>query len=486
MFDFEQGFRPQARITVVGVGGGGGNAINTMMAAGLTHVDFVAANTDAQHLAANRAPHKIQLGPNLTKGLGAGMNPDVGKNAALESTEEIAAALEGSDMVFVAAGMGGGTGTGAAPVIANIARSLGALTVGVVTKPFRFEGGMRGRLAEEGVNNLTSAVDAIISIPNQNLIALATNNQKMTLQESFRAADGVLLQAVDGLTRLINVAGLVNIDFADVKAIMTNAGPALMGVGRGMGDDRLVKAAQAAVTSPLLDNVALEGATGIIVNVIGGYDLSMLEVDRAVTSIEEVASQDVRLIFGAMIDESLGDEVIVTVMATGFPVQDQRRALGGASSGRPVVPAPRATQFNPPNIGYSPVTQAAARPPTPVAVPAAAGAAGNGPVSPRFSGSIAGANQTTRILPGAASAPMAAPQETVGGGLDSVPVDVQPLPRAKTGTYGSDGGYGGYDAAGPNRPRTGAAGSGPNAGNNPTSGGEDDWDIPAFLRRKSQ
>ncbi len=324
MFEVVHEIRPQARIKVVGVGGGGGNALNTMIRGGIKGVDFLAANTDAQHLTANLAPTKIQLGPTLTKGLGAGNNPEIGKNAALESQEEIAAALEGADMVFVACGMGGGTGTGAAPVIANIARSLGALTVAIVTRPFRFEGGWRQRLAEQGIGELSGATDAMITIPNQNLVALAANQTRLTFADACKLADGVLLQAVDGVVSLVNLPGIINIDFADVKTIMSNTGTALMGMGIGEGEGRMMRAVQAAVTSPLLDNVSVDGATGLIVNITGGSDMAMVEIDEAVSSIEQAASEAATVLLGPAVDDPLGPSVRVLVIATGFDVANDR------------------------------------------------------------------------------------------------------------------------------------------------------------------
>ncbi len=313
-----------ARIKVIGVGGGGGNALNTMIRAGLTGVDFIAANTDCQALANNKAPTRIQLGSRLTKGLGAGANPDVGRNAAREDQERIAEALAGADMVFVTAGMGGGTGTGAAPVIAEIARQIGALTVGVVTKPFAFEGNRRRRHAEQGIEELKSTVDTLITIPNQRLLEVA--DQTTSLLDTFRKADEVLLNAVQGISDLITIPGLINVDFADVRTIMTDMGVALMGTGRASGPKRALEAAQAAVSSPLLEDISIEGATGILINITGGPNMTLHEVNEASSLIHAAAHEDANIIFGSVIDERMKDELVITVIATGFEPPAARRA----------------------------------------------------------------------------------------------------------------------------------------------------------------
>jgi len=305
-----------ARIKVIGVGGGGGNAVNTMVAGRLEGVEFIAANTDVQALNANRASVKIQLGRSASRGLGAGANPDVGRTAALEEREAITAALEGADMVFVTAGMGGGTGTGGAPVVADIAKQTGALTVGVVTKPFLFEGNKRRKQAEAGLAELKAAVDTLIVIPNQRLLSVA--GESMSLADAFKRADEVLLNAVQGISDLITVHGLVNVDFADVKTIMGEQGMALMGTGRASGDRRAVEAMQAAISSPLLEDVTLDGATGLLVNITGGPDLTLFEVNEAVSMAQSAADPDANIIFGSVVDESLGEEVKITVIATGF------------------------------------------------------------------------------------------------------------------------------------------------------------------------
>ena len=316
--------RPQlgASIKVVGVGGGGGNAVNTMVAGSLVGAEFVACNTDTQALVANRASKKIQLGEKLTKGLGAGANPEIGREAALESREAIEQALAGSDMVFVTAGMGGGTGTGAAPVVADIARSIGALTVGVVTKPFTFEGNRRRKQAESGIIELKAAVDALIVIPNQRLLAIA--DQSMPLTDAFKRADEVLLNAVQGISDMVQMAGLVNVDFADVKTIMQNQGLALMGTGRSSGPKRALDAMQMAISSPLLEDVAFDGAMGILVNITGPRDISLLEIDEAMGLIQGAADPDVNIIFGALVDETMKDEVKITLIATGFSLHKDK------------------------------------------------------------------------------------------------------------------------------------------------------------------
>jgi len=310
-----------ARIKVIGVGGGGGNAVNTMVASRLEGVEFIAANTDVQALNANRAGTKIQLGRSASRGLGAGANPDVGRTAALEEREQIATALEGADMVFVTAGMGGGTGTGGAPVVADIAKQTGALTVGVVTKPFLFEGNKRRKQAEQGLAELKAAVDTLIVIPNQRLLSVAGEN--MSLADAFKRADEVLLNAVQGISDLITVHGLVNVDFADVRTIMSEQGMALMGTGRAAGDRRAVEAMQAAISSPLLEDVTLDGATGLLVNITGGPNLTLREVDEAVSMAQSAADPDANIIFGSVVDEALGDEVKITVIATGFAAAAQ-------------------------------------------------------------------------------------------------------------------------------------------------------------------
>ena len=312
-----------ARIKVVGVGGGGGNALNTMILAGLTGVDFIAANTDCQALTTSRAERIIQMGVQATEGLGAGSQPDVGCTAAQEVIDEIRDHLAGAHMVFVTAGMGGGTGTGGAPIIADLARSVGALTVGVVTKPFVFEGKRRLKQAEAGLAELRNTVDTLITIPNQRLLAIA--DEKTTLLDTFKKADEVLLNAVQGISDLITIPGLINVDFADVRTIMSNMGMALMGTGRAAGEGRAIAAARQAVESPLLEDVQIDGATGILINITGGPDMTLVEVNQACSLIQEAAHEDANIIFGSVISDDMDASLKITVIATGFSSRDGRR-----------------------------------------------------------------------------------------------------------------------------------------------------------------
>lgn len=304
-----------ALIRVVGVGGGGSNAINRMIEENIVGVDFIAVNTDQQALMSSRAPKRVQIGERVTRGLGSGGNPEVGSKAAEESIDELHGLLQGSDMVFVTAGMGGGTGTGAAPLVAKAAREEGALTIGVVTKPFTFEGSHRSRSAEMGIEHLKEQVDTLIVIPNDKLLEMA--DKRVSLLDSFRMADDVLRQGIQGISELITVPGLINLDFADVKAIMSLGGAALMAVGHGKGEDRARVAAEQALSSRLLD-VTIDGARGILFNVTGGRDMSLFEINQAASIIRETAHPDVNLIFGAVIDESMQDDIRITVIATGF------------------------------------------------------------------------------------------------------------------------------------------------------------------------
>ena len=346
--------RAGARIKVIGVGGGGGNAVNRMVRSGLEGVEFIVANTDLQALAGNAAPTRIQIGAKLTKGLGAGADPDIGRRAALEDTDKLIEVLSDADMVFVTTGLGGGTGTGAAPVIAGLATELGALTIAVVTRPFRFEGRRRGSSAERGLNELRDAVDTVITIPNERL--LATIDRRTPLPEAFAAADDVLRQAIQGISDLIIVPGMINLDFADVKTIMSGMGFAIMGTGIGEGENRAIDAANRAISSPLLEDASVKGARGVIINVTGGPDFSLVEVSEASTIIQEAAHEDANIIFGAVIDPEMEGKVKITVIATGFdrpdarqhqpsqtPVdlqhysawrQDDRVAVGGGGGGR--------------------------------------------------------------------------------------------------------------------------------------------------------
>jgi cell division protein FtsZ len=304
-----------ARIMVVGIGGGGSNAVNRMIEEGLAGIEFAAINTDAQALLLSNAPKRVRIGDKLTRGLGAGGNPDVGQRAAEESAEELYEVLKGADMIFLAAGIGGGTGTGAAPVIAQIAKEVGALVIGVVTRPFTFEGAKRAQSAENGIGNLKEHVDTLIVIPNDRLLQIV--DKRASLQDAFRTADDVLRQGIQGISELITVPGLINLDFADVRAIMSEGGAALMAVGRANGEDRARVAAEQAISSQLLD-ITIDGARGILFNVTGGPNLSLFEVNQAAAIIKETAHPDVNLIFGAVIDPTIGDELRVTVIATGF------------------------------------------------------------------------------------------------------------------------------------------------------------------------
>jgi cell division protein FtsZ len=322
--EFEDTASHHAVIKVVGVGGGGGNALNNMVASGLGGVEFIAANTDAQALQYNLAPIKIQLGSEVTRGLGCGADPDKGRASALEVRERLTECFRGTDMVFVTAGLGGGTGTGAAPIVAEVAREAGALTVGVVTKPFLFEGRVRQRHAERGLDELHRVVDTVITIPNQRLLAIAGKNTAM--RDAFKLADDVLHNAVRGISDLITIHGLINLDFADVRTIMNEMGVALMGTGVASGEDRAQEAARMAISSPLLEDLSIDGAHGVLINITGGPDLSLFEVNEASTLIQEAAHEDANIIFGAVIDESVPEgEMRVTVIATGLEGDRMRR-----------------------------------------------------------------------------------------------------------------------------------------------------------------
>jgi len=326
---------PGARIKVIGAGGCGGNAVNHMIAAGLRNVEFMAVNTDAQALQNNTAALRLQIGQSITRGRGTGGNPEIGRKAALEDEERLRELLSDAEMVFVTAGMGGGTGTGSAPVIARLAREAGALTVGVVTKPFQFEGHRRMSQAEEGLRELKLAVDTLITIPNQRLLSITT--RVTPLRESFQKADDVLLQAVRGISELVTVHGLINLDFADVRSIMAEMGMAMMGAATASGENRAVEAAQRAISSPLLEDLSIKGARGLLINITGGPDLSLYEVNEAASLIHEEAHEDANIIFGAVIDEQIGDELHVTVIATGFGDLDQRYSAKYSPSGAPLT-----------------------------------------------------------------------------------------------------------------------------------------------------
>jgi len=368
-------------LKVIGVGGGGSNAVNTMVKSGLKGVDFIVANTDAQALDHAGAGIKLQIGANLTQGLGAGANPEIGRNAALEDQRLITDALNGADMVFVTAGMGGGTGTGAAPVIARAAREAGALTVGVVTRPFNFEGRARRRRAGQGIEALAQEVDTLIVIPNQRLLAIS--DEHTTMVDAFKMADQVLYNAVQGISDLITEHGMINVDFADVRTIMSNKGMALMGSGQASGERRALEAARQAISSPLLDDVSIEGATGILINFTGGTDLRINEIEEAASLVEDAAHEDVNLIFGAVIDESMSDEIKITVIATGFQQADAQRPdrraertmnVPGMRRSDPRLTTGSIPAWTQPQLAAAPETtvEEPAVAPTPAAQPAAA------------------------------------------------------------------------------------------------------------------
>jgi cell division protein FtsZ len=329
MFELVEQIHLGARIKVIGIGGGGGNAVNTMIAGKLTGVDFIVANTDAQAIEANKATVKLQLGEQITKGLGAGANPEIGRRAAMEDEAKLRELLAGADMIFITAGMGGGTGTGGAPVIAKIAREIGALTVGVVTKPFLFEGKKRMNQADDGIKELKATVDTLIVIPNQRLLSIAARTT--TMLEAFHKADDILLQAVRGISDLIITPGLINLDFADVRTVMAEMGLALMGAATASGENRAVEAAQKAISSPLLEDISIHGARGLLINITGGPDLGLHEVNEAATMIQEEAHEDANIIFGAVIDDRMKDEIRVTVIATGFGEKSEQRKPALAS-----------------------------------------------------------------------------------------------------------------------------------------------------------
>ncbi len=312
----DDNFNKGAKLKVVGVGGCGGNAVNTMIESGLEGVDFLAANTDCQALEKSKASVKIQLGATLTKGLGAGANPEVGKNSAMESKDALVEAMRGADMVFVTAGMGGGTGTGAGPIVAEAARAAGALVVAVVTKPFQFEGPKKMRQAEEGLKRLKESVDTVITIPNQRLLSVSSKNTSFI--EAFKKADEVLYQAVKGISDVITVHGIVNVDFADVRTIMSEMGQALMGSGVASGENRAAEAARKAISSPLLEDISINGARGVLINITGSSDMTMHDIQEASSLIQEEAHEDAHIIFGAVLDDKMGEDVRVTVIATGF------------------------------------------------------------------------------------------------------------------------------------------------------------------------
>jgi cell division protein FtsZ len=356
----DEGQQYEARIKVIGVGGSGGNAVNTMINFGLEGVEFVVVNTDAQALNSSAAPTKLPIGGNITRGLGAGADPEKGRKAALEDVQRIKELIGGADMVFVTAGMGGGTGTGAAPIIAQIAREEGALTVGVVTKPFLFEGRQRARRAELGLAMLSEHVDTLITIPNQKLVLLGDDD--LTFIDACRKADEVLYQAVRGISDLITQNGIVNVDFADVKTVMSHMGRALMGTGVAKGQNRARLAAEMAVTSPLLDDISVEGATGVLINIVGGSDLKMKEIQEAASMVQEQAHEDANIIFGASIDETLGENVKVTVIATGFDGNESDLVVAAPASRASFAPQ-TIPSGQPRSVGGSPALRGPAEAP---------------------------------------------------------------------------------------------------------------------------
>jgi len=322
MIEFDENKNLGAKVKIIGIGGGGNNAINTMISEQLSGVEFIAANTDAQALGNNLAPIKLQLGASLTKGLGAGANPEIGRKAALDDVDKIREVLQGSDMVFITAGLGGGTGTGGAPVIAEVARELGALTVAIVTKPFQFEAKKRMKQAEEGLANLRMTADALITIPNQRLVSIS--GKSMTLLEAFQKANQVLYHAAKGISDIIVGYGIINLDFADVRTIMSETGLALMGTGIASGENRAIEAAQKAISSPLLEDISIEGARGLLINVTGGQNMTLNEINEATTLIQKEAHEEANIIWGMVIDEKMHEEIRITVIATGFGREDER------------------------------------------------------------------------------------------------------------------------------------------------------------------
>jgi cell division protein FtsZ len=324
MIEFDENKNLAAKVKIIGIGGGGNNALNTMIAYKLSGVDFIAANTDAQALAANLAPIKLQLGASLTKGLGAGANPEIGRKAALEDVEKIREVIVGADMIFLTAGLGGGTGTGGAPVIAEAAREVGALTVAIVTKPFHFEGKKRMKQAEEGLANLRMTADAMITIPNQRLLSIS--GKSMTLLEAFKKADEILYHAAKGISDIIVGQGIINLDFADVRTVMSETGMALMGTGIASGENRSVEAAQRAISSPLLEDITIEGARGLLINITGGKNMTLSEINEATTLIQKEAHEEANIIWGMVIDETMSEEIRVTVIATGFGKVEEKSA----------------------------------------------------------------------------------------------------------------------------------------------------------------
>jgi cell division protein FtsZ len=405
---FNEDPRNNAKIKVIGVGGGGGNAVNRMICAGVEGVEFVVANTDLQALQMSRAPVKIQLGTKLTTGLGAGANPEIGRRGALEDADKIIESLEGADMVFVTAGLGGGTGTGAAPIIASLASEMGALTVAVVTKPFAFEGKRRMNQAERGLAELVDSVDTMIVIPNEKLLAVAQN---AGFFESFRIADDILRQAVQGISDIITIPGIINRDFADVKTIMAGMGYAVMGTAVARGDHRAAEAAQAAISSPLLEAGAIDGARGILINITGSSSLKLAEVNEASTIVQSAADEDANIIFGAVQDEKMKDEIKITVIATGFKQQPQRRDRGITAAQQAISSARTVSAYQ-----------------TPPAAPRVNGGTTNGGV---MHGSAMHGGATRMAAPARENPNLAAVSEAMTSGVEADDLDVPAFIRKR-------------------------------------------------------
>jgi len=454
-----------AVIKVVGIGGGGVNAVNRMIEVGLKGVEFIAINTDAQALLMSDADVKLDVGRELTRGLGAGADPEVGRQAAEDHREEIEEVLKGADMVFVTAGEGGGTGTGGAPVVANVARSLGALTIGVVTRPFTFEGRRRANQADAGIDTLRNEVDTLIVIPNDRLLAMT--DRDISVLDAFRSADQVLLSGVQGITDLITTPGLINLDFADVKTVMSHAGSALMGIGRARGDDRATVAAEQAIASPLLE-ASMDGAQGVLLNISGGSDLGLFEINAAAELVADAAHPEANIIFGAVIDDALGDEVRVTVIAAGFDTMPDRRAKGITQQRTRPVPPVAATPAAP--AGVLPAIPTVVTPPPAAARPAAPSYAP--PLGPP------------------PAAPQPAPPQYIPEPLDPQPdLDEPPVRYATQHTAadgqglpgGPGGGYGPSDPAGA-RPGARPTYPPPRRPVRPIADDEDELDVPDFLK----
>ncbi|MCP4503053.1 MAG: cell division protein FtsZ [Deltaproteobacteria bacterium] len=445
MIEFEDSEKDGPNIKVIGVGGGGGNAINNMIENGISGVEFMVGNTDIQALEMSKALIKLQLGHGSTKGLGAGAKPEVGNAAAKESIDRIEELLQGADMVFVAAGMGGGTGTGAAPIIADVARRQGALTVGVVTKPFMFEGNRRRKQAERGIEALKAAVDTLIIVPNDRLLELATEETSML--DAFKMADKVLFNAVKGISDIITQQGVINVDFADAVSVMRDQGMALMGIGRGAGERRAMDAAHQAISSPLLEDVSVEGATGILVNVTGGPSLTLHEVNSAIALITDVAHEDANVIFGYVVDESMGDDVAITVIATGFDAGEERdETLEERPAAMPVAAQQRADPDVPTYIrkGWREASEVPVDTAPSVSIPAAASLEPLEPL-PQVERTVRAPARSTPVI----------------SMLPPVEEELASRKRPKLPVRTDTGGFG--DAL-----------------------GEDEYDIPAFLRRNAE